>query len=84
MFHGELQNDHEAIANEERAYVPIPQVRKVSPEDMQENYMNIKRDIQDLVKAELFPCEARTKEYVKKLGVLFGRIKKLRIRASVK
>lgn len=53
MFHAELQNDHEAIAKEEAAYVPIPLIRKVSQQDLQENYMKIKNDIQRLVKEEL-------------------------------
>ncbi len=58
MFHGELQNDHEAIAAEEAGYVPIPLVRKVSQEDLQENYKRIKRDILELVKSELVSLEA--------------------------
>ncbi|MGM9475192.1 conjugal transfer protein MobC [Pedobacter sp. GSP4] len=55
MFHGELQNDHRAIAKEEAGYVPIPPVRKVGQEDLQENYLKIKRDIVEMVKAELMP-----------------------------
>lgn len=53
MFHGEIQNDHEAIANEEAAYVPIPEIRQVSQEDLLENYIKIKNDIQKLVAEEL-------------------------------
>ncbi|KIA90931.1 conjugal transfer protein TraG [Pedobacter kyungheensis] len=65
MFHGELQNDHEGIAREEAGYVPIPQVRKVSQEDLQENYMRIKRDIWELVKSELVAIEPQKDEPVK-------------------
>ncbi|MEQ7801330.1 conjugal transfer protein MobC [Pedobacter sp. ASV1-7] len=53
MFHAGLQNDHEAIAREEGAYVPIPLIRKVSYDDLQENYIRIKNDIQEIVRAEL-------------------------------
>jgi hypothetical protein len=66
MFHAELQNDHEAIAKEEAAYVPIPLIREVSYEDLQENYMKIKRDIQRLVKEELTPMEAPKQKAVRK------------------
>jgi len=65
MFHVELQNDHEAIAKEEAGYVPIPEVRKVSQEDLQENYMRIKKDILELVKSELVPVEAAKDGQVK-------------------
>lgn len=53
MFHAELQNNHEGIAKEEAAYVPIPLIRQVSQEDLQENYIRIKNDIQKLVADEL-------------------------------
>lgn len=53
MFHGELQNDHEGIAREEAAYVPIPLIRKVSYDDLQENYIRIKNEIQEIVRTEL-------------------------------
>lgn len=53
MFNAQLQNDHEAIAREEAAYVPIPLIRKVSYDDLQENYIRIKNDIQEIVRTEL-------------------------------
>jgi len=78
MFHAELQNDHEAIAKEEEAYVPIPLVRKVSYEDLQENYMKIKKDIQELVRVELkAPDEQKSVEQKK------PRTKKRPIRKAV-
>jgi hypothetical protein len=58
MFHAELQNDHEAIAKEEAAYISIPLIRKVSYDDLQENYIRIKNDIQELVRSELKVPEA--------------------------
>ncbi|RZJ76931.1 MAG: conjugal transfer protein TraG [Flavobacterium sp.] len=53
MFHAELQNDHQAIAEEEAGYVPIPKFRKVTAEDVQENYLRVKNDIADLIELEL-------------------------------
>jgi hypothetical protein len=53
MFHSELQNDHEAIAEEEKRYQEIPVIEKVSAVDVEENYLRIKRDISDLLRSEL-------------------------------
>ncbi|SFH33238.1 conjugal transfer protein MobC [Pedobacter insulae] len=53
MFHAEIINDHQAIALEEKTYVDLPQIRKVTEEDLQENYIRIKDDIQDLLTREL-------------------------------
>jgi hypothetical protein len=52
-FHSEIQNDHEAIAKEEAVYKPIPVIQKVTAEDIQENYLKIKADIQKLFFVEL-------------------------------
>lgn len=49
MFHCEIQNDHQAIANEEQGYIPIPIVRKVNEEDVQENYWKIKMEVEELI-----------------------------------
>jgi len=62
MFHGELQNDHEAIKKEEANYKPIPIVRQVSAEDVRENYLKIKRDIRSLVASELKKLEVPEKQ----------------------
>ncbi|WP_276348125.1 conjugal transfer protein MobC [Daejeonella sp. JGW-45] len=53
MFHNEILNDHFAIHKEEKAYNDIPVIAKVTPEDIQENYIRIKQDIEELFKDEL-------------------------------
>jgi len=53
MFHSEIQNDHEAIALEVKAYKPIPIVRNVSEAEVRDNYDLIKSQIADLLKSEL-------------------------------
>jgi hypothetical protein len=53
VFHSEIRNDHEAIKKETATYQPIPQVRNVSQEAIQSNYMQIKEDIEYLVREEL-------------------------------
>lgn len=48
-FHSEILNDHEAIRSEENQYKEIPSVRKVSQQEVLDNYFQIKEDIQTIV-----------------------------------
>jgi hypothetical protein len=52
VFHSEIQNDHAAIAREEKGYKDIPVIAQVSAADIAENYQAIKRDVKRLVIAE--------------------------------
>ncbi|MEH6307242.1 conjugal transfer protein MobC [Olivibacter sp. CPCC 100613] len=53
IFHAEIQNDHEAIKAEEASYRDIPLVENVTAADIQETYLCIKDDIQQLITKEL-------------------------------
>ncbi|MCF3109627.1 YWFCY domain-containing protein [Niabella sp. CC-SYL272] len=53
VFHCEIINDRDAIAAEEKAYVPIPKPRNVTQEEIEENYLNIKDDIRELIASEM-------------------------------
>jgi len=53
MFHSAIQNDHEGIRREEENYKPIPLIAKVTPEDIEENYLKIKKEVNELVRAGL-------------------------------
>jgi len=59
LFHSQIQNDHEAIAKEEAAFKPIPLINYVSPEDVVENYKEIKWNVAALVKLEMDKIEVR-------------------------
>lgn len=59
MFHNEIQNDHDAIAQEEESYKSIPHPQKVSYGEIIENYMRIKEDIDQLFESELEKILAR-------------------------
>lgn len=48
-FHCQIQNDHEALAAEERNYQDIPTVRQLSPNETLFNYQRIKEDVKDLI-----------------------------------
>lgn len=53
VFHSEILNDHEALRKEEENYKPIPPVRKVSANEIQENYFRIKQDINLIIEDKL-------------------------------
>ncbi|MHA7129216.1 conjugal transfer protein MobC [Algoriphagus namhaensis] len=52
-FHAEIQNDHKALALEEKGYHSIPQVRKLNGEEVLENYRRIKAEVRQLIEEEL-------------------------------
>ncbi|KAA8474466.1 type IV secretory system conjugative DNA transfer VirD4/TraG family protein [Arcticibacter tournemirensis] len=49
VFHSEIQNDHEAIMEEELKSKGISDIRKISSVDILENYLKIKQEVTDLV-----------------------------------
>lgn len=51
-FHSEIVNDHEALKKEQDSYVDIPVIRKVDNSMVQRNYLQIKKDIKDIIYAE--------------------------------
>lgn len=53
VFHNEIINDHAALVDEEKAYLPLPIVRTIDKDIVMANYLNIKRDIQEMVMQEL-------------------------------
>ncbi|MXV50283.1 type IV secretory system conjugative DNA transfer family protein [Pedobacter sp. HMF7647] len=53
VFQSAVCNDHAAIAAEEGLYRPLPRIARVSEEDVQENYLRIKSDIESLLNTEL-------------------------------
>ncbi|MEJ2901961.1 hypothetical protein WAE58_05980 [Pedobacter panaciterrae] len=52
-FHGKIQNDFDALNKEEKAYVPIPVIRTVNSSMVQKNYLQIKQEVQDIVRSEV-------------------------------
>lgn len=53
VFHAEILNDHEALRQEEASYKPIPAVRNVSQQEIQQNYLRIKEDIRYIIEDRL-------------------------------
>ena len=52
-FHAEIINDHSALKIEEESYQPIPQVREIRKEEVEENYRGIKRDVEEIIRIEM-------------------------------
>lgn len=52
-FCGEILSDHETIKREQAAYKDLQQVSSVSPKEILENYLTIKRDVQTIVETEI-------------------------------
>lgn len=52
MFHCGIQNDHQAIAEEEGSYKQIPRPREVRQEEIAENYLLIKAEVEGLIREE--------------------------------
>ncbi|RKR84166.1 type IV secretory system conjugative DNA transfer VirD4/TraG family protein [Mucilaginibacter gracilis] len=48
-FHCQIQNDHDAIREEEENYKLMPDVRDISQSEIQMNYQRIKEDIKKIV-----------------------------------
>ena len=53
VFHSEILNDHDALKREEESYKPIPAVRNVSQQEIQQNYLKIKEDIRYIIEDRL-------------------------------
>ncbi len=51
-FHSEIVNDHEALKKEKDDYIDIPVIRKVDNSMVLRNYLQIKKDIKDIIYAE--------------------------------
>lgn len=52
-FHAEIINDHEALKREEESYRPIPKVREITQEEVEENYRSIKREVEEIIRMEM-------------------------------
>lgn len=52
-FHSQIVNDHEALRKEESGYKEIPPVRKLDSGMIQQNYSQIKRDVQEIIYTEM-------------------------------
>lgn len=52
-FHCEILNDHVLLKEEQKVYKEIPVIRKLDNTIVQRNYLQIKRDVQDIIQSEI-------------------------------
>jgi len=52
-FHANIRNDHQAIKQEEEHYKEIEPVRKITPGQVQQNFLQVKQDIRELIDSEI-------------------------------
>ena len=52
-FHAEIISDHEAIKLEEAGYAPIPKIRGLNNSVVEQNYLQIKKEIKQLIEIEI-------------------------------
>jgi hypothetical protein len=52
-FHCQIQNDHVTLKREQECYKKLPVVRKVDAVMIQQNYLQIKKDIEEVVTSEI-------------------------------
>jgi hypothetical protein len=52
-FHCEILNDHDALKKEQDSYMDILPVRKLDNTMVQQNYLQIKQDVQDIIQSEM-------------------------------
>lgn len=53
IFHNEILNNHDDIRREEEKYKPIPTVREITQQEIQDNYFRIKADIRSIVEQKV-------------------------------
>lgn len=52
-FHGEILKDHDTLKKEQDAYKDIPPIRKLDNTMVQQNYLQIKQDVQNIIQSEM-------------------------------
>ncbi|MGV8134988.1 MAG: hypothetical protein AB2L20_07220 [Mangrovibacterium sp.] len=52
-FHAEIVNDHEALKKEQDSYRDIEVIRKLDNNMVQPYYLQIKRDVQDIIQSAI-------------------------------
>ncbi|WP_200979889.1 conjugal transfer protein MobC [Echinicola sp. 20G] len=53
MFHAEIINDHKTLTEEAKGFKPIPKVRDLATSEVEENYRQVKKEVQEIIKVEM-------------------------------
>jgi hypothetical protein len=52
-FCAEILNDHDSLANEQALYKSLPQLSSVTQQEILDNYLQIKKDVQSIIHNEI-------------------------------
>jgi hypothetical protein len=52
-FCAEIINDHDTLAREQSVYKVLPVISNVSPKEILDNYLQIKKDVQAIIQSEM-------------------------------
>jgi len=52
-FCAEILNDHDSLAREQALYKSLPQLSNVTQQEILDNYLQIKKDVQNIIQAEV-------------------------------
>lgn len=52
-FHSEIENDHQKLQREEKGFKALPKVRELDQEEVDANYLRIKREVEEIVRTEM-------------------------------
>ena len=55
-FHAEIVNDHAALAEEEIKFLDIPLIRKVTNDEVMDNFFRIKKEIKEILQEKAKLC----------------------------
>ena len=61
-FHSRIQNDVASLQAEEKAYKEIPAVRKITEQEINDNYLQVKLDVQLVIQQEMENLRALKKK----------------------
>lgn len=65
IFHSQIQNDVQQLKSEESQYKNIPAVREITDQEIQDNYMQVKLDVQLVIDQEMENLRALKKRQMK-------------------
>ena len=52
-FCAEIVNDHDSLAREQALYKSLPQLSNITQQEILDNYLQIKKDIQNITHSEM-------------------------------
>jgi len=52
-FHCEIINDHDGLKKEQASFKPIPVIKNLNNALVQQNYLQVKQDVEDIIQAEM-------------------------------